>query len=65
MAHKEVIVALIMVIAASPLPAAQPDFSPIIPAGTATAPASFSVSPRGSTQPRCVSRDIGTRADWA
>jgi hypothetical protein len=39
MAHKEVIVALIMVIAASPLPAAQPDFSPIVPAGTATAPA--------------------------
>jgi hypothetical protein len=39
MAHKQLVVALGMIVAASPLPAAQPDSAPIVPSATGAAPA--------------------------
>ena len=70
MAHRISVVALGMLVVAAPLPAAQPDWTPITPVATATAPAGsegtkycMHVEPNTGSLVQTV--QCWTRTEWA
>ena len=65
MAHKKLVVALSMIVAASPLSAAKPDPAPTAGAPTASADARYCLRVEAVTGTRLETVQCWTREEWA